>query len=307
MARCSPSPPCMWIVDFHDVRRWTKPFVIYGVNPIVAFVGSGVMARCIYSIFKVHLRREADPAAGGDLPDVVRVVARRRSTRRSRSPSPSCCSGTASSYVAVPAGHHPQGVIAAARCDHRELPVGVHRRHHDRCRPPRAERALPASRDARHFSTVRAPGARAHRSVRVRRQLGAGATPRRRRAGCRAAGRAVKTKAPRASAPTQAGARAAPPRRSPSTAWTSPRGAAGAGERSRRHDRHRVQSGKFGVMVVSLTRGDTLFAQNAGEMMQPASTMKLFSTAVALDRFGPEHTLLHRRAARRRRRRRRHA
>ena len=50
-----------------------------------------------------------------------------------------------------------------------------------------------------------------------------------------------------------------------------------------------VRSGKFGVMVVSLTRGDTLFAQNAGEMMQPASTMKLFSTAVALDRFGPEH------------------
>jgi D-alanyl-D-alanine carboxypeptidase/D-alanyl-D-alanine-endopeptidase (penicillin-binding protein 4) len=43
-------------------------------------------------------------------------------------------------------------------------------------------------------------------------------------------------------------------------------------------------------MVVSLTRGDTLFAQNAGEMMQPASTMKLFSTAVALDRYGPEHS-----------------
>jgi D-alanyl-D-alanine carboxypeptidase/D-alanyl-D-alanine-endopeptidase (penicillin-binding protein 4) len=43
-------------------------------------------------------------------------------------------------------------------------------------------------------------------------------------------------------------------------------------------------------MIVSLTRGDTLFARNAGEMMQPASTMKLFSTAVALDRFGPEHT-----------------
>jgi len=43
-------------------------------------------------------------------------------------------------------------------------------------------------------------------------------------------------------------------------------------------------------MVASLTRGDTLFAQNAGEMMQPASTMKLFSTAVALDRHGPEHS-----------------
>ena len=52
----------------------------------------------------------------------------------------------------------------------------------------------------------------------------------------------------------------------------------------------RVRGGKFGVMIVSLSRGDTLFSQNAGEMMQPASTMKLFSTAVALDRFGPEHT-----------------
>jgi D-alanyl-D-alanine carboxypeptidase/D-alanyl-D-alanine-endopeptidase (penicillin-binding protein 4) len=52
---------------------------------------------------------------------------------------------------------------------------------------------------------------------------------------------------------------------------------------------NRVRSGKFGVMVVSLTRGDTLFARGAGDMMQPASTMKLYSTAAALDRFGPEH------------------
>ena len=43
----------MWIVDFQKSRRWTTPFVIYGLNPMVAFVGSGVMARCIYSIFKV--------------------------------------------------------------------------------------------------------------------------------------------------------------------------------------------------------------------------------------------------------------
>jgi predicted acyltransferase len=43
----------MWIIDFNRVRRGTGFFVIYGVNPIVAFVGSAVMARCIYSIFKV--------------------------------------------------------------------------------------------------------------------------------------------------------------------------------------------------------------------------------------------------------------
>ena len=45
---------CMWIIDEHRVTGWTKPFVIYGMNPIVAFVGSGITARLIYSIFKVE-------------------------------------------------------------------------------------------------------------------------------------------------------------------------------------------------------------------------------------------------------------
>ncbi|HEX7937857.1 MAG TPA: hypothetical protein VF483_02630, partial [Gemmatimonadaceae bacterium] len=43
----------MWLVDVVGWRRWTKPFVIYGTNPMVAFVGSGVLARCIYTLFKV--------------------------------------------------------------------------------------------------------------------------------------------------------------------------------------------------------------------------------------------------------------
>ena len=51
----------MWVVDLHRSRGWTKPFVIYGVNPIIAFVGSAVMARCIYSIFKVTLDGERVP------------------------------------------------------------------------------------------------------------------------------------------------------------------------------------------------------------------------------------------------------
>jgi D-alanyl-D-alanine carboxypeptidase/D-alanyl-D-alanine-endopeptidase (penicillin-binding protein 4) len=72
-------------------------------------------------------------------------------------------------------------------------------------------------------------------------------------------------------------------------AWTSPRGTAALSTDFENLIASRVRSGKMGVMVVSLTRGDTLFAQNAGDMMQPASTMKLFSTGVALDRFGPEH------------------
>ena len=44
----------MWIVDWLDIKGWTKPFVIYGMNPIVAFVGSGVLARCIYTLWKVQ-------------------------------------------------------------------------------------------------------------------------------------------------------------------------------------------------------------------------------------------------------------
>jgi predicted acyltransferase len=43
----------MWIVDYCSVKWWTKPFVIFGVNPIVAFVGSGVMARLIYTLWHV--------------------------------------------------------------------------------------------------------------------------------------------------------------------------------------------------------------------------------------------------------------
>jgi predicted acyltransferase len=43
----------MWIVDYCNVKWWTKPLVIYGVNPIVAFVGSGVLARLIYTLWHV--------------------------------------------------------------------------------------------------------------------------------------------------------------------------------------------------------------------------------------------------------------
>ena len=44
----------MWIVDYQNVKWWTKPFVVFGVNPIVAFVGSGVMARLIYTLWHVN-------------------------------------------------------------------------------------------------------------------------------------------------------------------------------------------------------------------------------------------------------------
>jgi predicted acyltransferase len=43
---------CIWVVDVKGVRGWIRPFVVFGINPLVAFVGSGVMARLL-SIVKV--------------------------------------------------------------------------------------------------------------------------------------------------------------------------------------------------------------------------------------------------------------
>ncbi|HEV2644198.1 MAG TPA: D-alanyl-D-alanine carboxypeptidase/D-alanyl-D-alanine-endopeptidase, partial [Candidatus Elarobacter sp.] len=51
----------------------------------------------------------------------------------------------------------------------------------------------------------------------------------------------------------------------------------------------RTRGGSWGVMVTSVSRGDTLFARNPGEGMRPASTMKLFTSALAFDRFGPDY------------------
>ena len=45
---------CIWLIDVRRMTFWTKPFVVFGMNPIVAFVGSGMMARLMASIIKVQ-------------------------------------------------------------------------------------------------------------------------------------------------------------------------------------------------------------------------------------------------------------
>ena len=50
-----------------------------------------------------------------------------------------------------------------------------------------------------------------------------------------------------------------------------------------------ARNGHWGVLIVSLTRGDTLFSRNANDLLQPASTMKLMTSALSLERFGPDH------------------
>jgi predicted acyltransferase len=51
----------MWIVDVHGIKRWTNFFVIYGTNPLIAFMGSGLVARLIYSVFFVRYHGERIP------------------------------------------------------------------------------------------------------------------------------------------------------------------------------------------------------------------------------------------------------
>jgi predicted acyltransferase len=46
---------CIWVIDVREWRAWTKPFVVYGVNPLIAFLGSGAMARLL-GIIKIDGR-----------------------------------------------------------------------------------------------------------------------------------------------------------------------------------------------------------------------------------------------------------
>ncbi len=52
---------CIWVVDVLGSRKWTTPIVVFGMNPLVAFLGSGMMARGIYTLIKVDVGGEAVP------------------------------------------------------------------------------------------------------------------------------------------------------------------------------------------------------------------------------------------------------
>lgn len=43
---------CYWLIDIKGYKAWAKPFVIFGVNALALFVGSGIMAR-IMGLIKV--------------------------------------------------------------------------------------------------------------------------------------------------------------------------------------------------------------------------------------------------------------
>jgi D-alanyl-D-alanine carboxypeptidase/D-alanyl-D-alanine-endopeptidase (penicillin-binding protein 4) len=97
---------------------------------------------------------------------------------------------------------------------------------------------------------------------------------------------------PRKKVATQArpkSAKLVPSKSTPSAAihWTTPRGYTELAD-DLSSMLARAKSGKWGVLVVSLSTGDSLFTHNADEQLLPASTMKLFTSSLALDRFGAD-------------------
>jgi Uncharacterized conserved protein len=58
---CVTLATCMWLIDVNGVRRWTKPLVIFGVNPLAAFVGEGLLSRLIYTLVRVPYQGESIP------------------------------------------------------------------------------------------------------------------------------------------------------------------------------------------------------------------------------------------------------
>lgn len=57
---------CIWVVDVLGMRKWTMPAVVFGMNPLIAFLGSGMMARGIYTLITVDV--------GGDRIPIQRVI-----------------------------------------------------------------------------------------------------------------------------------------------------------------------------------------------------------------------------------------
>jgi D-alanyl-D-alanine carboxypeptidase/D-alanyl-D-alanine-endopeptidase (penicillin-binding protein 4) len=79
--------------------------------------------------------------------------------------------------------------------------------------------------------------------------------------------------------------------RKPALTYTSPIGPQALGADLTSMLRARTTRGEWGISIVSLTKGDTLFNHRADASMLPASTMKLFTTVLAYDALGPAHQL----------------
>ena len=71
--------------------------------------------------------------------------------------------------------------------------------------------------------------------------------------------------------------------------WSSPRTSSALAADLGAIVRSQTRGGTWGILVVSVTRGDTLFSVNPDVLLKPASIMKMMTTGLALERRGPDH------------------
>ena len=45
---------CVWFIEARGWRGWIRPFLVFGVNPIVAFVGSAMLSRLLYTTLRMR-------------------------------------------------------------------------------------------------------------------------------------------------------------------------------------------------------------------------------------------------------------
>jgi len=50
-----------WVVEVRGQQRWARPLVTYGLNPMVAFAGSGLMAKLMGGLIRVPMNGESVP------------------------------------------------------------------------------------------------------------------------------------------------------------------------------------------------------------------------------------------------------
>ncbi|MDQ6611184.1 MAG: DUF5009 domain-containing protein, partial [Gemmatimonadota bacterium] len=52
---------CLWVIDVRGYKGWTRPFVVYGLNPMLAFLGSGMMARMLGTMIQPRVNNVPTP------------------------------------------------------------------------------------------------------------------------------------------------------------------------------------------------------------------------------------------------------
>jgi predicted acyltransferase len=58
---------CIWLIDVAGVKWWTRPFIWFGRNPLLAFLGTGLMSRTVYSLIRI-------PRPDGSSSSLQRVI-----------------------------------------------------------------------------------------------------------------------------------------------------------------------------------------------------------------------------------------